>query len=326
LNGTLSKRKSIGSSTLEWRDKSFTKYYPDIVYISANPYINSFAPLKGFSANEHFCKVYDLWHENWDSRKQTVLPEVTTKRAIEIIRSEPGKRVIIHYMQPHEPYLGDDFEKLVYHAPLGALIETIVEASRLRLKVYNAPVRTLIKRFVNKANGVQVKSSFREKLILTLEALSYKMGLRNRFSLRRLRVLKKLMTFLNMRPMSQGDAIIRKFGKQRLREAYEKNLNIVLKHAAELVDALTGKVVITSDHGEMLGEKGHYSHWPGSSNKFLLDIPWLVIDRGKKTSERIGKNMDGQQKTELTKPVSDRPDEADIQEIREKLKSLGYID
>ena len=41
FRGKLEQRISLGSSTPEWRIKTFKKTYNDIVYISANPYINS---------------------------------------------------------------------------------------------------------------------------------------------------------------------------------------------------------------------------------------------------------------------------------------------
>ena len=47
-----------------------------------------------------------------------------------------------------------------------------------------------------------------------------------------------------------------------LKEAYRDNLRLVLKHVANLIPALEGKIVITSDHGEALGEHGLFLHPP----------------------------------------------------------------
>jgi len=41
LQGKLEKVYSPASCTLEWCKKSFKEYYNDVVYVSANPYINS---------------------------------------------------------------------------------------------------------------------------------------------------------------------------------------------------------------------------------------------------------------------------------------------
>jgi hypothetical protein len=66
FKGSLEKRIAAGSSTKEWRDRSFPGCYDDVLYVSANPFVNSLAAVKGFAGTEHFCKVYDLWRENWD--------------------------------------------------------------------------------------------------------------------------------------------------------------------------------------------------------------------------------------------------------------------
>jgi len=47
-------------------------------------------------------------------------------------------------------------------------------------------------------------------------------------------------------------------------DAYKNNLKLVLPSVRELVDELTGKMVITSDHGNMFGERSSpipYREW-----------------------------------------------------------------
>jgi hypothetical protein len=46
LQGKLEKVYSPASCTVEWCIKSYTKNYKDVVYVSANPYINSKARVK----------------------------------------------------------------------------------------------------------------------------------------------------------------------------------------------------------------------------------------------------------------------------------------
>ena len=75
------------------------------------------------------------------------------------------------------------------------------------------------------------------------------------------------------------DAVRRKYKASGLRKAYKENLEIVLAELKELLTFLKGKIVITSDHGELLGENKEYSHYPGSSNPLLQQIPWLVIEK-----------------------------------------------
>ncbi len=47
LEGKLEKVVSVGSNTVEWRDNSFPGNYDDVVYVSANPHINSVVEVGG---------------------------------------------------------------------------------------------------------------------------------------------------------------------------------------------------------------------------------------------------------------------------------------
>ncbi len=295
LPGTLQKKTSVGSSTPEWTKKSFTDYYDDVVYISANPYINSFCPVRDFSANKHFHKIYDLWRDSWDSEKDTVLPGTVTARAIEIINANSSKRAIIHYLQPHEPYLGDDFADLTWHRP--------------------EPVG---QRVLKKTDRNKRKIKLLDKTQRIVAQILYRMGFRGKLSLWRIRKL------LKMPPMSHMDAVRRAYGPQGLKKAYKQNLQIVLKHVAELIESLSGTVIVTADHGEMLGEGGACSHWDGSDNKLLTEVPWLVIDRGPKPVE----HPEPAEKPEKQPPKSldEKPDKEAEEEIRKKLRALGYFD
>jgi len=71
IGGNLKKAISPVTFTTDWLDKNFKGFYDDIVYISANPYINS--KVKGvashgfeFDAKKHFFKVIDVWDWGWD--------------------------------------------------------------------------------------------------------------------------------------------------------------------------------------------------------------------------------------------------------------------
>jgi len=67
---------------------------------------------------------------------------------------------------------------------------------------------------------------------------------------------------------------------ETLRRAYRDNLRLVLEHARELVDGLEGKIVLSSDHGEFLGEHGlfgHGEHLPKLPE--LTRVPWFEVMR-----------------------------------------------
>jgi len=69
--------------------------------------------------------------------------------------------------------------------------------------------------------------------------------------------------------------------QHELKQAYEENVQIALRHAEYLTEELGGKSVITADHGEMLGErvlfKKRYSHGRFHTPELRV-VPWLIVD------------------------------------------------
>lgn len=69
-----------------------------------------------------------------------------------------------------------------------------------------------------------------------------------------------------------------------VRECYRDNYEWAMEHAVELAEELADdprvtRVVITSDHGEMLGEDDQWWHGPQQSgNQELYEVPWLVYE------------------------------------------------
>lgn len=66
------------------------------------------------------------------------------------------------------------------------------------------------------------------------------------------------------------------------KKIYKANLKLALKSIAKYSQYFPGKVVITSDHGEMLGEKGLYLHkenFPKWADDFLRVVPWFIVER-----------------------------------------------
>ena len=62
-----------------------------------------------------------------------------------------------------------------------------------------------------------------------------------------------------------------------LRRAYEENLKLVLSYVSELVPYLPGRVAITSDHGELLGEYGLYFHPIDAMISELRYVPLFIV-------------------------------------------------
>jgi hypothetical protein len=101
-----------------------------------------------------------------------------------------------------------------------------------------------------------------------------------------------------------------------IKKAYIENLSIVLEYVKDLSDVLSGKTVITSDHGQLLGERilsrKRYGHPHDIHPLKLIEVPWLEI------------NTQSRREIQEDPPVeSERLDE---NEIKEHLQALGYFD
>ena len=84
--------------------------------------------------------------------------------------------------------------------------------------------------------------------------------------------------------------IKKKLGNSGLEEAYRENLRIVLRYVTKLCSKFlelkpSDKIIVTSDHGELLGEEGVYGHGEGLLTRFfprirriLSEVPWLVVE------------------------------------------------
>lgn len=65
---------------------------------------------------------------------------------------------------------------------------------------------------------------------------------------------------------------------QRLREVYRSNLERVLPAVQDLIRRVDRPVVITADHGELLGEKGQFFHGHDCARvPSLCVVPWLEV-------------------------------------------------
>lgn len=230
IKGKLEYRISKGSYTVEFLDENFNKYphkvkLNDIVYVTANPFVS-----KLFHGKFH--RIYSTWDYGWDDKLNTVPPENVVEDALQAKRKYPKKRLVIHFMQPHYPYLNSKVQK---------------ELGFQRL---------------------------REKALTNIDVLSQ----------------DRAALFNN--PwwlVSKGLLDIEKVLK-----AYKENLKIVLLHTKHLINRISGKTVVTSDHGNMLGEIPHKLLYPfktyGHPHRLyvepLVKVPWLVINRRKENKQK----------------------------------------
>lgn len=258
LNGELKKFISLGCGTLEWCKESFKINYDDVIYVSANPYINSKFEIKGFKARNHFHKIIDVWDEGWSDELGTVHPKEVNKAVKNVKNNYPNKRLIIHYLQPHEPYLSYNL-KIGYPKP----------------KISLNRLLTGINKGEKKKNLTSRRILFKDKFQYLL--LNLASNLLRKY--RGYKIYLNIRKFLHLPPVNPMDSIQRVVGDKGLRKLYIENLRIVLKYVSELVNELQGTIIITSDHGELLGEDGYYCHGRAvpRSHPLLMEIPWLIV-------------------------------------------------
>jgi len=171
-----------------------------------------------FDARKHFYKVIDVWDWGWNKELWSVHPREVNKATLSVISLYPNKRFIIHYLQPHYPYLF--YKKTIFASPID-----------------------------------RIKGFIRWKL--------HDLG------------LKRMADLMLGPPPSYLRKVAKKIGIEGLRMAYEFNLRLVLIYVKNLLRYLDGKIIITSDHGEDLGEQGIYGHCQSY-------VPWLVINKPEK--------------------------------------------
>jgi len=190
FTGKLYKARSSARSTGGWFERTWPDYY-SIVYFSASPFTSDTKWETGkWKPTEHFEKIISIWNEGWSKDLNTVHPREVNKAIAYTRGFIEGKKFVVHYLQPHGPWIGK--------TPLPL---TDIEALR-------------------KVDLDLLKRAYRDNLILVME-----------------------------------------YVKKMLKRFPER------------------KVVITSDHGETLGEEGSLLH-PGTlgPNNFITkDVPWLEI-------------------------------------------------
>jgi len=245
IQGNLSLVKSRGSYTVGFLDGNFdSRDLRDTVYITANPQF--YRHFEEFDITIH--AVHDVWLEDgWDEEDHTVPPDTLTESAKRYAKKYPNKRLIVHYIQPHYPFIGG--------------------------------------------------------------------GGRD--------VFENTQAFLKPDEYGSWEQIVRgqlKVSKEDVWEAYRENLDYVLPHAEELATTLKGKTVVTSDHGNMVGERSfpipniEWGHPAALYTEQLVNVPWLicpVADERKNITEGAAHEYHTQSNTEVA---------------TERLESLGYLE
>ncbi len=168
ISGKLEKKYSLGTHTVEWLKNNFNQKLDDIVYISGNPQASSYKFRQWTNFDNPFYHLENVWDWGWDEKLKTVHPRTVNKSAIELIGKYPEKKFIIHYLQPHHPFIGkgklkfDSEDNKILNSPSWKAIlrkkfslEDIKKSYRNNLKLVLEHVTDLVK----KLNGKTVITS-----------------------------------------------------------------------------------------------------------------------------------------------------------------------
>lgn len=106
LPGRLERRRTRGSHTTEFlRGNMSGRSLDDTVYVTASPMYQR--ERKHGRVDGRFHAVVNVWdEEGWDPEMHTVLPETVRDYALRAAREYPDKRLFVHFLQPHYPFIG----------------------------------------------------------------------------------------------------------------------------------------------------------------------------------------------------------------------------
>jgi len=241
---------SRGSTTLEWVEQNFAdESYGDTVYITTNPYVS-------LAAGDAFHELVELWVDEFDDELNTVPPDRVVSAARRAHEEYPHKRVVVHFMQPHHPFVpSPELQFDGWH---------VAEYDDWREDAGNT---------TDENDGTGVGTPW--------EALSKGM-----------------------------------VSCETVWNAYGSNLDLALDAVDDLLGDIEGRVVVTSDHGNMLGERTFpfplrvYGHPIGIRNSELVEVPWAVIQRGNRREVEVDSTYSVGSEHEVT--------------IEDRLEALGY--
>lgn len=241
MEGVINHVRSPGSCTLEWLINTMDHFMADLIYVSGNPYINrnTCFDLRGhrFCAKEfiYVNNIIEGFNSCWaypGTTDPVCLSELFLKT---YIRRGRGFRYIIHYLQPHAPYIGYKYELYPGNPILWA-----------KNPSYYFGLRGFKKKLF--------------KFYRVLERRLFGIGVPNLYVFR-------LRDIFGFPPALPTDAFRRRFGLEELPVAYAKNLVHVLRIVSTLTRFVSeylgvgfDEIVITTDHGECLGEHGWIDH------------------------------------------------------------------
>ena len=134
---------SRGSSSREFIEANFAgRRLHDTVLVTANPFVEI------LSDDVFFEVCYAELFERWDDELKTIPPEAVVDAALRMRERHPNKRLLVHFMQPHAPYIGPTGQELYERYEFGVFNPRVMERqgidgahANVREAVRDGPIR-----------------------------------------------------------------------------------------------------------------------------------------------------------------------------------------
>jgi hypothetical protein len=95
--------RSVGSSSSEWLENTF-RGHPETArtaMVTGNTWTDRYLDADAFAVLD------EVWKYAWDDDHGTVPASAVTDRAVATARAGDHDRLVVHYMQPHHPFVAD---------------------------------------------------------------------------------------------------------------------------------------------------------------------------------------------------------------------------
>lgn len=156
IDGQLESRTSRGSTSIEFIRQNFTdESLHDTIYITANPYAIDLS-------EDTFFKIVDLLETHWDTESETVFPDDVVDVTLDIYDQYPDKRLIIHFMQPHCPFIGKKGKQINHRG---------FQNKTLRADVEGYSVWDIVRYGLSDISEQTVREAYIENLKLVLDSV-----------------------------------------------------------------------------------------------------------------------------------------------------------
>jgi hypothetical protein len=99
--------RSVGSSSSEWLVNTFGDgaEAEQTVMVTGNTWSDRYLNADAFATLD------EVWKYAWDERLGTVPATAVTDRAVGLSRERDPERLVVHYMQPHHPFVTDPLDE-----------------------------------------------------------------------------------------------------------------------------------------------------------------------------------------------------------------------